>query len=76
MNESTLDFSDRPDEIEHEPISESEPSSPYQECKEQIIRDENHSERACEECGLVLDIEALDHGPEWQAFFADRVVYE
>lgn len=68
MNETSIEFGDRTDEIEPESVSETKPSTACPECGGQIIRDEDHGERACEECGLVIADEALDHGPEWQAF--------
>jgi transcription initiation factor TFIIB len=38
------------------------------ECTGQIIQDDEHGEKRCEDCGLVLDEDAIDHGPEWRAF--------
>jgi transcription initiation factor TFIIB len=38
------------------------------ECDGQIVQHEDRGEAACEECGLVLDVKALDRGPEWRAF--------
>ena len=38
------------------------------ECNGQIIHDEEHGEMVCEECGIVLEEDALDRGPEWRAF--------
>lgn len=72
MNESTIEFTDRPDEIEHESASETDPSTTCPECAGQIIHDEDHGETACEECGLVINGAALDHGPEWSAFYAEE----
>ncbi len=40
------------------------------ECGGSLATDEVHGERACEECGLVVDEDAIDHGPEWRAFDA------
>lgn len=36
------------------------------ECGGHVIEDE--SERVCEDCGLVMDEQMIDHGPEWRAF--------
>lgn len=38
------------------------------ECAGSIRHDEEHGERACAECGLVLDADEIDYGPEWRAF--------
>ena len=41
------------------------------ECEsEEIIQDGD--ELLCEDCGLVLDEQAIDHGPEWRAFNANE----
>lgn len=50
--------------------SESETTRSEQTCPEcggQVIVDE-HGETLCAECGLVLDTESIDRGPEWRAF--------
>jgi transcription initiation factor TFIIB len=72
MNDSTIEFGDEPTETEHESASEIDPSTSCPECGGQIIRDEDHGETVCEDCGLVLDDEALDHGPEWRTFYAEE----
>jgi len=38
------------------------------ECGGRIITDEAHGESVCSECGLVVDGEQIDPGPEWRAF--------
>ena len=38
------------------------------ECRGQIVRDDEHGETTCEECGLVLSERAIDRGPEWRTF--------
>ncbi len=35
------------------------------ECTGSIRHDAEHGERTCTECGLVLDADAIDYGPEW-----------
>lgn len=37
------------------------------ECAGSVHRDEEHGERTCTECGLVLDADAIDYGPEWRS---------
>jgi transcription initiation factor TFIIB len=37
-----------------------------------LVRDYNRGELVCEDCGLVLDEQLIDHGPEWRAFDADQ----
>ncbi|QLK26146.1 transcription initiation factor IIB 2 [Natrinema zhouii] len=38
------------------------------ECAGSIQHDEEHGERTCGECGLVLEADEIDYGPEWRAF--------
>jgi transcription initiation factor TFIIB len=38
------------------------------ECGGRIVTDESHGESVCSECGLVVDGEQIDPGPEWRAF--------
>ncbi|AGB31994.1 Transcription factor TFIIB cyclin-related protein [Natrinema pellirubrum DSM 15624] len=41
------------------------------ECTGRIAYDEEHGERACADCGLVLDADGIDYGPEWRRFDDD-----
>lgn len=38
------------------------------ECGGRVVRDDEHGESACRDCGLVLEERALDRGPEWRSF--------
>ena len=38
------------------------------ECAGNLASDAEHGETVCEECGLVVDEEEIDPGPEWRAF--------
>ncbi len=33
-----------------------------------LTKDYSRAELVCEKCGLVIDAEMIDHGPEWRAF--------
>ncbi|ELZ26748.1 transcription initiation factor TFB [Halogeometricum pallidum JCM 14848] len=33
-----------------------------------LVNDSEHGETVCEECGLVVEEDAVDRGPEWRAF--------
>lgn len=72
MNEISLESGGRSDEVEQESAARDELATSCPECGGQIIRDEDHGETACEECGLVLEGEALDHGPEWRTFYGEE----
>ncbi|WP_313691164.1 transcription initiation factor IIB [Halorarum halobium] len=40
------------------------------ECSGNVIQDEEHGETVCAECGLVIEEDSVDRGPEWRAFDA------
>ena len=40
------------------------------ECKGRVVRDGDRGEACCAECGLVVEADGLDRGPEWRAFDA------
>jgi len=56
------------DESEQEEQSGDELACP--ECSGNVITDEEHGETVCEECGLVIEEDSVDRGPEWRAFDA------
>lgn len=37
-----------------------------------LTKDYSRAEVVCEECGLVIDAEIIDHGPEWRAFDSEQ----
>ncbi|ELZ08414.1 transcription factor TFIIB cyclin-like protein [Halovivax asiaticus JCM 14624] len=38
------------------------------ECGGQLVSDEEHAETVCADCGLVVEEDEIDRGPEWRAF--------
>jgi len=40
------------------------------ECGGNLASDEAHAETVCTDCGLVVEADAIDRGPEWRAFDA------
>ncbi|WP_227375871.1 transcription initiation factor IIB [Haladaptatus halobius] len=40
------------------------------ECGGRLVGDDEHAETTCAECGLVVEADAIDHGPEWRTFDA------
>ncbi|QSG02124.1 transcription initiation factor IIB [Natranaeroarchaeum sulfidigenes] len=38
------------------------------ECDGQLVSDEERGETVCVDCGLVVDADEIDRGPEWRAF--------
>ncbi|PSP99235.1 transcription initiation factor IIB 2, partial [Halobacteriales archaeon QS_5_70_17] len=40
------------------------------ECGGDVVSDAEHGETVCEDCGLVVEEDSIDRGPEWRAFDA------
>ncbi|WP_306298383.1 TFIIB-type zinc ribbon-containing protein, partial [Halobacterium hubeiense] len=38
------------------------------ECGGRVVNDEEHGESVCADCGLVIEEDSIDRGPEWRAF--------
>jgi len=38
------------------------------ECGGALIADDEHGETVCDDCGLVVEEDSVDRGPEWRAF--------
>jgi transcription initiation factor TFIIB len=55
--------------VEQHEESESE-SERCPECSGSLVTDAEHGETVCEDCGLVVEEDGIDHGPEWRAFDA------
>lgn len=51
----------------------SQDQSTCPECDGQILYDEEHGERTCGGCGLVLEDGEIDRGPEWRSFYEGEV---
>jgi len=62
----TRDDEERADE--HTEEEEESPTCP--ECGGQLATDTEHGETVCDDCGLVVEEDEIDHGPEWRAFDA------
>jgi transcription initiation factor TFIIB len=58
-DEQTTDETEREHEQNHCP-----------ECSGNLVSDEERGETVCAECGLVVDEDQIDPGPEWRAFDA------
>ncbi|MEF8783291.1 MAG: transcription initiation factor IIB [Haloarculaceae archaeon] len=42
------------------------------ECGGSLVSDDEHAETVCTECGLVVEEDGIDHGPEWRAFDSEQ----
>ncbi len=38
------------------------------ECSGNVVADDEHGETVCTDCGLVIEEDSVDRGPEWRAF--------
>jgi transcription initiation factor TFIIB len=57
---------EREKETEKETTQRSKTTCP--ECSGKLINDAEHGETVCTECGLVVEEDEIDPGPEWRAF--------
>jgi len=48
--------------------SETEQTDVCPECSGRLINDAEHGETVCQECGLVVEEDEIDLGPEWRSF--------
>lgn len=62
--------------VKHEAEKVSSFEKPKVECPEcqsrNLVHDYERAELVCNECGLVVDSEFIDQGPEWRAFDHDQ----
>ena len=57
------------DAAEHEHTTEDESEELVcSECGGNVVADESRGETVCADCGLVIDEDSIDRGPEWRAF--------
>jgi transcription initiation factor TFIIB len=55
-------------EAEQEREQEGERTDGCPECDGLVVNDEEHGESVCADCGLVVEEDGIDRGPEWRAF--------
>ncbi|WP_306056633.1 transcription initiation factor IIB [Natronococcus wangiae] len=60
--------SERETEAETAESEQSDVACP--ECAGNLVVDDEHGETVCEDCGLVVEEDSVDRGPEWRAFDA------
>ncbi|MDZ5811684.1 TFIIB-type zinc ribbon-containing protein, partial [Halorubrum sp. AD140] len=53
-------------EAESESVTERTTTCP--ECGGSLVTDTEHGETVCDDCGLVVEQDSVDRGPEWRAF--------
>ena len=55
------------DTSETESVTE-EQTTTCPECSGRLVTDTEHGETVCDDCGLVVEEDGIDRGPEWRAF--------
>ena len=55
-------------ETEEQEQADEEETEVCPECSGNLVHDSEHGETVCEECGLVVEEDEIDPGPEWRAF--------
>ena len=68
MSESSTRTSTRERDEQITEPTEQEAVEACPECSGNVVTDTEHGETVCEDCGLVVEEDEIDHGPEWRAF--------
>ncbi|MFW6000577.1 MAG: TFIIB-type zinc ribbon-containing protein, partial [Halorubrum sp.] len=55
-------------DVEERTESERERTTTCPECGGRLATDTEHGETVCSDCGLVVEEDSVDRGPEWRAF--------
>ncbi|MCU4753286.1 transcription initiation factor IIB [Halobacteria archaeon AArc-curdl1] len=55
-------------ETQQEKQTETSEEEQCPECGGRLVSDSEHAETVCDQCGLVVEEDAIDRGPEWRAF--------
>ena len=70
MTDTTIKSYTSVREAESEETQESVDTCP--ECGGNLVTDTEHGETVCDDCGLVVEEDSVDRGPEWRAFDASE----
>lgn len=59
-----------PDETTADDTNQTVSTTPTEcpECSGNLVKDEEHGEIACQDCGLIVSEDEIDRGPEWRSF--------
>ncbi|GAB7019811.1 transcription initiation factor IIB [Halostagnicola sp. A-GB9-2] len=70
MTDTSIRTYSRESETEEETSTNAEEQERCPECGGRVVSDAEHAETVCEDCGLVVEEDEIDRGPEWRAFDA------
>ncbi|MBX0322131.1 transcription initiation factor IIB 2 [Halomicroarcula sp. F13] len=65
---STHDAKERGSTVDEETAAEASEGQVCPDCGGHLTHDASRGETVCADCGLVVDENAIDRGPEWRAF--------
>ena len=71
MSDTTTRVNEKEREREEEAVDEQEAAEDElvcPECSGRLAADTEHGETVCTNCGLVVETDEIDRGPEWRAF--------
>jgi transcription initiation factor TFIIB len=68
MSDTTTYRTDAAEREQERTEDETETTPACPECTGNLVTDEEHGETVCADCGLVVETDEIDHGPEWRAF--------
>ncbi|MFB6134653.1 MAG: TFIIB-type zinc ribbon-containing protein, partial [Halanaeroarchaeum sp.] len=70
MTDSVQSYSGEQARTREKPEEEAERDETIRcpECGGRLANDTEHGETVCEDCGLVVEEDEIDRGPEWRAF--------
>jgi len=69
MSETTIRTSDsRTEQLNSQRTETNDESEHCPECGGSLVNDSERGETSCVDCGLVVEEDEIDHGPEWRAF--------
>ncbi|WP_254534593.1 transcription initiation factor IIB [Halomarina litorea] len=69
MSDTTIrTYSEEMSESERDEERREAEATTCPECDGRLVSDSEHGETVCRDCGLVVEEDSIDHGPEWRAF--------
>ncbi len=71
MTDTTIrTYADEQEQEQEETTARTDEQEHCPECGGRVVSDAEHAETVCQDCGLVVEEDEIDRGPEWRAFDA------